>query len=249
MTVEDNGIVAVTTASASNAASPVMLPPGAGPPPDPPAASKVALPPGASAVAVPMTAVPLASGDNGGTTPMWQQEKQGSKCCFCCCDFRRAVIIINIVSILLGILGILGGYVDRELDVDQIGLETPEAEILWEDAAEDRAIYAIVSVVAAAVALFGAIRFSLWMVAVNALWIVANLVLTSLSWASLVDDVNAAQPDATDINAYPAIIVTAIVSVCFLYAHLGLMQEVRSGIMTAETYPREQYSCCCAPKK
>lgn len=33
---------------------------------------------------------------------------------------------------------------------------------------------------------------------------------------------------------------------CFcLYAHWALYKDMKSGIMTEETYPIEKYSCCC----
>jgi len=41
-----------------------------------------------------------------------------------------------------------------------------------------------------------------------------------------------------------------IVSICFtyllfVYPVVGLISEIKSGIMSEETYPREAYSCCC----
>ena len=45
-------------------------------------------------------AVPAGDGTSSSNAPMWQQEKQGSKCCGCCCDYRMAVIILSIIRLL-----------------------------------------------------------------------------------------------------------------------------------------------------
>jgi len=241
---KDTGVVAVTTASAAKP-SPVLLPPGAGPAPDPPSSS-VALPPGAT----PMTSIRAASAPTSGT-PMWQQEKQGSKCCHCCCDFRRAVIIINVISIIFGILGILGGLVSNRVP-SNVDLDTPEAEIIWEDYGQDQAIYAIISLLFAFSALIGAIKYNIWMVALNAIWILVNFILACIVSINVAEDLNdifEAAESGLSYSPIPVIIITALFSFSFLYAHLGFIQEVRTGIMTAETYPREVYSCCCTPKK
>jgi len=42
--------------------------------------------------------------DGNNSIPMWRQEKLGAKCCGCCCDYRRAVIIMTIFSIVPSII-------------------------------------------------------------------------------------------------------------------------------------------------
>eukprot|EP00525_Craspedostauros_australis_P001667 CAMPEP_0198108982 /NCGR_PEP_ID=MMETSP1442-20131203/994_1 /TAXON_ID= /ORGANISM="Craspedostauros australis, Strain CCMP3328" /LENGTH=121 /DNA_ID=CAMNT_0043764415 /DNA_START=93 /DNA_END=455 /DNA_ORIENTATION=- len=39
--------------------------------------------------------------------PMHDQPKMGAKCCGCCCDFRRAVIVVMIISMVLSFLTFL----------------------------------------------------------------------------------------------------------------------------------------------
>ena len=41
------------------------------------------------------------------------------------------------------------------------------------------------------------------------------------------------------------IIMTAGFTAAFLYPHIGFILEVKKGIMTRDTYPREEFSCCC----
>ncbi len=47
----------------------------------------------------------------------------------------------------------------------------------------------------------------------------------------------------------PTLYVASILSSGFtLYPTVGLIMEIKQGIMSAETYPREEYSCCCTKK-
>ena len=41
------------------------------------------------------------------------------------------------------------------------------------------------------------------------------------------------------------IVYTNLTYVIFAYPVVGLISEIKSGIMSKETYPREAYSCCC----
>lgn len=44
------------------------------------------------------------------------------------------------------------------------------------------------------------------------------------------------------------IIATIIAYGLYLYPLIGLNMEIKKGIMSRETYPREAYSCCCQPR-
>ena len=46
---------------------------------------------------------------------MASQEKQGGKCCNCCCDYRRAVVIISIIFVILGIASLAGALASLPL--------------------------------------------------------------------------------------------------------------------------------------
>ena len=41
------------------------------------------------------------------------------------------------------------------------------------------------------------------------------------------------------------IMISTVCTALFLYPHIGFIMEVKKGIMTRETYPREEFSCCC----
>ena len=41
-------------------------------------------------------------------------------------------------------------------------------------------------------------------------------------------------------------VILAIFWVLYLFPHIGFIVEVCNGTMSRETYPREEYSCCCS---
>ena len=41
----------------------------------------------------------------GDTKAIMAEQKQGGKCCMCCCDYRRAVIILSLLSVIMGFIG------------------------------------------------------------------------------------------------------------------------------------------------
>ena len=48
-------------------------------------------------------------------------------------------------------------------------------------------------------------------------------------------------------NTYMIIsyVLTAVLTVLWVYPSVFLSIEIKKGIMTKETYPREEMSCCC----
>jgi len=65
-------------------------------------------------------------------------------------------------------------------------------------------------------------------------------------------NVNTEQGGNIDYNDGNFIASIGILVICYglyLYPVIGLISEIKSGIMSQETYPREAYSCCCDPKR
>mmetsp|Transcript_18958 Transcript_18958/g.46954 ORF Transcript_18958/g.46954 Transcript_18958/m.46954 type:complete len:84 (+) Transcript_18958:1601-1852(+) len=44
-------------------------------------------------------------------------------------------------------------------------------------------------------------------------------------------------------------VITAILTLLWVYPSVFLSVEIKKGIMTKETYPREEMSCCCVSKR
>ena len=167
--------------------------------------------------------------------PIEDQPRQGSLCCGCCCDFRRAVMIINGLSIVFGVV-----LTRRVLFVAAFLRNAPyryipEAEIKINTAT---GVLFAISVVFDIVALVGAIKYNIYMVGANMVWVVVSFVLVLIvEWILL---------RGSELSIAPPIgfLVAAMERVLEVYTHAGFVSQVRAGILTKETYPREQRHWC-----
>jgi hypothetical protein len=99
----------------------------------------------------------------------------------------------------------------------------------------------------AIVALLGARFYNIWMLGVVVCWYVVSYALGLFFAIDNVNQVNnLSNPDIPEYR-FPigAFIFSAIVTALWIYPHIGLIVEIKKGIMSRETYPREEYSCCC----
>jgi hypothetical protein len=94
------------------------------------------------------------------------QPKRGGKCCGVCCDYRRAVIILSLITLIAGIfVSILTTFFQRNFDVNAIEEEDlrKDIESFMEDAALPKThalrVGSMVRVVPV-VALVGAVTFN-----------------------------------------------------------------------------------------
>jgi hypothetical protein len=130
------------------------------------------------------------------------------------------VIIVAILCIIFSIIGFL----------------------VWDF--EIEAIFMGVSVVFAIAALVGAMKYNIWLVGSNVIWLLVNY---GVDVYSIIDD----NKDTTtvDIGFYiPVMVVNGCIMAVFVYPHIGFILQVRSGIMSATNYPREEHSCCCTTR-
>lgn len=81
-----------------------------------------------------------------------------------------------------------------------------------------------------AIGLFGAITFSVWMVAVGALWYIVELVLILIPSVTLLE-----------FNMF-AVLCSVIF---YIYPHVSLVHQMMDGTMSEENYDTEKQSCCC----
>lgn len=163
--------------------------------------------------------------------------KQGRSCCGGCCDMRRAVIIVNSVSVvilLFGFLEIIGG---REWAKISIGSNSTDfddpTQAAMEQLADINIGWVIVSVLAKVivsfVGIFGALYFNIYMVGVAGLMYGAQALYFFI----------------TIFAVSPVVIGNVILAACFAYPHYFFIQESRNGSMTKANYPNEKQSCCC----
>jgi hypothetical protein len=229
----ESGEFDVAIPATSTSALVVMVPPG----------SSSVNPPGSlSAVAVPLGGAPNSN------VPMWQEEKQGAKCCGCCCDYRRAVIVLAIINICISVLFIVVISVASVSPGVRVDLDDDAVQQTYEDVRPTQLALYAVTIFSAICGLVGAKRFSIPLVMIATLWYVGSFIGGTTVNITLSNDISDQTTD-DDVQkmVVPNIILNAIVTLFFMYPHIGFMYEVKVGIMSSATYPREEYSCCCAP--
>eukprot|EP00934_Nitzschia_sp_Nitz4_P000105 Nitzschia sp. Nitz4//scaffold109_size72162//39281//39898//NITZ4_005849-RA/size72162-processed-gene-0.14-mRNA-1//1//CDS//3329532772//105//frame0 len=192
------------------------------------------------AVAVAPGSTNLSSSSN---VRMRDQPKQGALCCGCCCDYRRAVIVMNIITILFS-LGTILTVLDVVSFREFINFDDDQVEEIWDDSIKKAGIYAAISIVCSICALVGANKFNMYLVLVNIFWIIIWTLLDCLNVASAAKKINDYVSDVT-LTIVGNIISSIIFGALCIYPHAGFCKEVHEGIMTYETYPREEHSCCC----
>ena len=152
--------------------------------------------------------------------------KQSHACCGCCCDTRRAVIVVNVISMCFAALAILSIAL---MSSDAYAAQFDDDNIVTALNDIDGATvgmtisFAAVGMVCNASGIFGATKFNKWAVMVAGSWYLVEL-LRSLAHF--------------DIGG-------AIMAGFFVYPHVIFWQEMRKGIMTAATYPQEEQCCNC----
>jgi hypothetical protein len=95
------------------------------------------------------------------------------------------------------------------------------------------------------------------MVGLNALWLLIGVivlpVLESKDCKNYVAEYDLLNNTASKVNCGLSVGVGAIISVIYtailIYPHIGFILEVKKGIMTKETYAREEFSCCCVSNR
>ena len=207
------------------------------------------------ATAMPGTVLPPTGSMMTGVTPipaplaMHMQAKKGSKCCGCCCDFRRAVIIVNVINLVLGVIGLVV-YVGGSLTSKTVPINDDAIRHVYIDAERQSAIIIGVGLFFTILGLMGGVKFSIALVAANILWLfvqfITNTILSVEAIKTIMKEYTGTATIRQPIGTY---IVSGIVMLLFVYPHAGFISEIKSGIMSKETYPREEFSCCCVQQR
>jgi len=196
-----------------------------------------------SEVKIADVAIPVAA---AAEMAMQDQEKQGAKCCFFCCDYRRAVVAISIICIIYYIIMIILAATGAALTfaVSAIDDFTQEDKDNFEEIGNKE----IALIVECAVFVF----FNIWTLCAALRYctcmLSTNVILILIQFGFNI--YNAWSRGVFNIGKFIAWIVMSVIGYgLYLYPVIGLISEIKSGVMRQETYPREAYSCCCNPKK
>jgi hypothetical protein len=162
--------------------------------------------------------------DNGAIAPTTGAVRRGHLFFGFGCDMRRSVLIVNIIAILTAFVALIGfflasAYLSSGSDDDNLNAHAPGNFGVF------AAVVVLNTVLASTFAgfgIWGALHFNMYFVIAAAIWHAISAVL-SLVYGDLVG---------------------AVMAGCFLYPHIVLVQEMRSGIMTEANYPNEKKNCC-----
>jgi len=72
---------------------------------------------------------------------------------------------------------------------------------------------------------------------------IAGVVISINIWSNIEEDSNGT--GTLGVLPHWSFAIQAAFTCLFIYPHVGLVLEIKKGIMTPETYAREKFSCCC----
>jgi len=165
---------------------------------------------------------------------------------FCCCDYRRAVVAISIVYIVFYVIDIIliatgsaATLVTRNVNDNLTQEQKDDLEVLG--------TLGIVAIVFDVIFLFfqiwalcAALKYSVCMLStmVGVILIQFGFYIYN-SWALLTEQAHQAGIDFNNASFIVSIVFSIICYGLYLYPVIGLISEIKSGIMSQETYPRE----------
>jgi hypothetical protein len=154
--------------------------------------------------------------------------QRSHSCCKCCCDTRRAVIVVNIISMTFAALAVLSISIlantqyAAQLDVDDDELQAALDEM--DGAALGITIgVAVIGMICNACGIFGAYKFHKISTVISGLWYFAQCIRACYNYD----------------------LAGLVIDGFFMYPHVVFYQEVSNGIMSPASYPQEQRSCNC----
>jgi nitrogen fixation-related uncharacterized protein len=147
----------------------------------------------------------------------------------CCCDTRKAVFVINIVSICLYVLGVISiaalARASKQKQFDDDAVQAAMNNIDGVKIGFAIGTY-VVGMICNGVAIYGAAYFNKIAIIVGGLWCVFEFVRSVTFF---------------DVGS-------AVMAAGFCYPHVVFYYEMKSGIMSRETYPQEMHCCECCNK-
>ena len=176
--------------------------------------------------------------------------KLGGKCCGYLCDYRKAVFIVMTMYIFQQCLALVT-YIATNVAMRKAPVDDDDLVEFATRANRFAALFVVFSLLTSAMALVGALRFNIWLVATNVIWIVTNFIVAISYTAKINEEMNEHYDyedygEASPTRSPGLLVVHTIMMILLVYPQIGFIREVRLGIMSYDTYhTREAYSCCC----
>jgi hypothetical protein len=160
---------------------------------------------------------------------------------------RRATIAISFLGMLGGLLTLLsliGAEAVKYNFSDEIGDD--ELIDIIEKSFIKQAIFSSIGLLTSLCCFVGAIQYNPSLVIIHAVWLVvdwiANVAIEVKTFKEVEDNYSGTEDLRLPVGGYVSM---AFVVILFIYPLVRFVGEVKSGIMSRETYPREDFSCCC----
>ena len=168
-------------------------------------------------------------------------KKLGKSCCLGSCDMKRGVIITSIIGILLSVVSYVTNLVLVFNNIKDPALLYSSELIAQIDLVNNIQIIMTVLIVCSyAISIVGAIKYNIKYIVCNSIFIIIYFTVLALLFIN-----QKARNGVTEFS-YATLIIPFVMCVMTVYTNKGLCQEIKSGIMTNETYEtREKQSCCC----
>jgi len=163
----------------------------------------------------------------------------------CCCDYRRAVIVTRFISFAPHLIICVGSAISAEGSSYQLdsGFDDDQFNDQWDNVKLSYVQDLVVAVVSAVVIIFtivglvGAIKYDAIMIGSNVFFTIVGMAV--FIWEIAMDDYS-----STGWKAY-YIVSILILELLFIYPCLMLIHEIKTGTMSAATYPLHEVYCCC----
>jgi hypothetical protein len=179
--------------------------------------------------------------------PMNLQEKVGGKC-FGWCDYRRAAIFSTAAEAAFSVFWMVAFYADSKMMINEGGLDE-EIMVLINKSNKLHATINAITIFSSFCAFAGALKYNVSFVTANISWMMFAFIFGLIFRVRTTANLNLYNPDYEYSTNWFAVVLTAAVDVLFVYAQAAFIQEVKLGVLSKETYPREAYSCCCLSQR
>jgi hypothetical protein len=179
--------------------------------------------------------------------PMDLQEKLGGKCCGWC-DYRRAAIFSAAAEAVFSVFWIIAFYADSKMMIDEGGLDE-EIMVLINKSNKLHAIISAITICSSFCAFVGALKYDVSFVAINIYWIMLAFIFGLIFRVRTTANLNLYNPAYQYSTNWFVVFLTAAAGILFVYPQAAFIQEVKLGVLSKETYPREAYSCCCLSQR
>jgi len=181
----------------------------------------------------PSEEAPSWSDDKPDKTPLLATEnedsKKGHKLFGFCCDTRRAVMIVNILSLIMFFAGIIAAAVPGRVSMGA------QSDVVM-----------VFNIAFTFVIFYGAWKWSYMCVLIGLLWEVFILVFWIVSASSAVKNTDwSAEPAGAKSSTMAFVVLSILWQFVVIYAEVMFAWESKKGIMTPETYAREEQSIIC----